>query len=95
MLEEAARTIGDAAHAIGATLDAPEDEDRLLDACEAIVTARARLHALRDAPVRSRDAPGTRSGAAPAGRNPAARADRRPREVRLGQRAAGFERLWK
>jgi hypothetical protein len=55
VLEEAARTIGDAAHAIGATLDAPEDEGRLLDACEAIVTARARLHALRDAPVRSRE----------------------------------------
>jgi hypothetical protein len=54
-LEEAERTIGDAAHAIGATLDAPEDEDRLLDACEAIVTARAHLHALRDAPVRSRE----------------------------------------
>jgi hypothetical protein len=55
VLEEAERTIGDAAHAIGATLDAPEDEDRLLEACEAIVDARARLHALRDAPVRSRE----------------------------------------
>jgi hypothetical protein len=55
VLEEAARTIGDAAHAVGATLDAPDDEGRLLDACEAIVTARARLHELRDAPVRSRE----------------------------------------
>jgi hypothetical protein len=55
VLEEAARTIGNAADAIGATLDAPEDTERLLDACAAIVDARARLHALRDAPVRSRE----------------------------------------
>src|SRR4029077_10608536 len=53
-LEEAERTIGDAAHAIVATLDARENEDLLLDTCEPIMTARARLHALRDAPVRSR-----------------------------------------
>jgi hypothetical protein len=55
VLEEAARTIGDAAHAIGATLDAPEDEGRLMGACEAIVAARARMHALRDARARSRE----------------------------------------
>jgi hypothetical protein len=54
-LEEAARTIGDAAHAIGATLDAPEDAERLMGACEAIVIARARLHALRDARARPRE----------------------------------------
>jgi len=54
-MEEAARTIGDAAHAVGATLDAPEDESRLMGACEAIVAARARMHALRDARARSRD----------------------------------------
>jgi hypothetical protein len=53
VLEEAARTIGDAAEAVGATLDAPEDTERLLQACVAIVDARARLQALRDAPVRS------------------------------------------
>ena len=55
VLEEAARTIGDAAHAVGATLDAPEDEGRLMGACEAIVAARARMHALRDAQARSRE----------------------------------------
>jgi hypothetical protein len=55
VLEEAARTIGDAAHAIGATLDAPEDEGRLMGACEAIVAARARLQALRDTHARPRD----------------------------------------
>jgi hypothetical protein len=55
VLEEAARTIGEAAHAIGATLDAPEDTERLLDACEAIVAARARLLSLRDARTRTRD----------------------------------------
>jgi hypothetical protein len=55
VLEEAARTIGDAAHAIGATLDAPEDEGRLMGACEAIVAARARLQALRDTRARPRD----------------------------------------
>jgi hypothetical protein len=46
VLEEAARTIGDAAQAIGATLDAPEDTERLMGACEAIVAARARLESL-------------------------------------------------
>jgi hypothetical protein len=55
VLEEAARTIGDAAHAIGATLDAPEDEGRLMGAAEAIVAARARLQALRDTSARPRD----------------------------------------
>lgn len=55
VLEEAARTIGDAAHAVGATLDAPEDEGRLMGACEAIVAARARMHSLRDAQARSRE----------------------------------------
>jgi hypothetical protein len=55
VLEEAARTIGDAAHAVGATLDAPEDEARLMGACEAIVAARARMHVLRDARARSRE----------------------------------------
>src|SRR4029079_9182670 len=55
VLEEAARTIGDAAHGVGATIDAPEDEGRLMGACEAIVAARARMRSLRDAQARSRE----------------------------------------
>jgi len=55
VLEEAARTIGDAAQATGATLDAPEDTERLMGACEAIVAARARLESLRVTRTRPRD----------------------------------------
>jgi hypothetical protein len=47
VIEEAERAIGLVAIAIGATFGAPEDADRLLGACEAVVAAHARMDALR------------------------------------------------
>ena len=47
-LAEAERTIGDAAQAVGATLDAPEDTSRLMGACEAIVVAQIQDPATSD-----------------------------------------------
>jgi hypothetical protein len=55
VLAEAARTIGDAAQAVGATLDAPEDTGRLMGACEAIVVAHERIEALLTARGQLRD----------------------------------------
>jgi hypothetical protein len=54
-LAEAERTISDVAHAIGATLSAPDDTERLMGACEAIVVAHERIVALRGWPGPSRD----------------------------------------
>jgi hypothetical protein len=53
VLAEVERIIASAVDAIEPTLDAPEDPDRLTAACEVIVTARARIEALRDTAARS------------------------------------------
>ena len=52
---EVERCIGAAAQAIDEAIATPEDEDRLLGVCEAILVARARIEALRSTARRSRD----------------------------------------
>ena len=52
---EVDRYIGEAAQAIDEAITGPEDEDRLISVCEAIVTARARIDALRTATSRSQE----------------------------------------
>src|SRR5258706_13948950 len=47
IVAEVDRVIADAAQAIDETIAEPEDESRLLGACEAIVVARERIDALR------------------------------------------------
>src|SRR5260221_3315109 len=47
IVAEVDRVIADAAQAIDETIAEPEDESRLLGACEAIVIARERIEALR------------------------------------------------
>ncbi len=47
IVAEVERVIADAAQAIDETIAEPDDESRLLGACEAIVIARERIEALR------------------------------------------------
>src|SRR5262249_13450677 len=47
VMAEVERLIVEAVDAIQGTLDAPEDKDRLVAACKAIVTAQERIDALR------------------------------------------------
>jgi hypothetical protein len=47
------RHISNAAQAVDDTISGPEDEDDLLEVCEAIVVARDRIDALREAVKRS------------------------------------------
>jgi hypothetical protein len=52
---EVERCIGEAAQAIDEAIATPEDEDRLLGVCEAILVARARIETLQSTARRSRD----------------------------------------
>src|SRR5262245_2193736 len=54
VMSEADRIIGAAVEALEPTLDAPEDGHRLIAACEAIVTAQARIEALRGTAAEAR-----------------------------------------
>jgi hypothetical protein len=52
---EIERCIADAAQAIDDAISGPEDEQRLIGVCEAIVVARARIEALRATAKRSQE----------------------------------------
>jgi hypothetical protein len=55
VIAEVDRLIGDAAQAVDGTIAGPENETLIVAACEAIVTARARIEALHTTASRSWD----------------------------------------